>query len=153
MGFEDSIVAIYKADTGVGGVNTLLSGGIYTFAYIDRLGINYDNTPAVFASGGLYNPFCVVHSRDENPDGGIRSDSAQVTSYRVVLETYVYADGSAGYSVIDSVLARIVTLLNGKRVDSCLTRWVYNMKRKRAPEYRNACMERTDYEIRGLKTP
>ena len=54
MGFEDSIVAIYKADTGVGGVNTLLSGGIYTFAYIDRLGINYDNTPAVFASGGLY---------------------------------------------------------------------------------------------------
>lgn len=154
MSHASDIVTVLDADSGVGGAATLLTGGIYTFDETGRLGINRDDTPTAFdGTTGLLKPCAVVKTRAKIHDGGIHDDQTQEMSYRQVVEIWLYADGNAGYSTLESAQARIFTLLNGKRINGALVRWVNDIEDERAPDgvLDNASLIRDDYEVHYMK--
>lgn len=151
MTFADSVAAVMKADTGAGGVATLLTGGIYTYTETGGFGISPTSTPSAFNAKGILLPCAVVKDRDQVPDNGPKDDCTQVKSYRQVVEIWLYDDRAAGFAAITTVRSRVFVLLDGKRVSSCLFRWINNVLSKRDPVLKNAVFERADYETRALQ--
>lgn len=151
MTIADDMKAAGVADTGAGGVKTLLTGGIYTYEDTGRLGINERSTPSAFdATTHKLKPCAVVKARPQVADGGIMDDALQDTSFRQVVEWWLYDDGDAGYDTLDAVQARLYVLLHGKTVGSRLVRWIFNMDQVREDMLTEACMTRTDFETRGV---
>lgn len=146
------IKAVLVADAGVGGVNTLLTGGIYTFDDTGRLGIGRLSTAAAFDStSGLLKPCCVVKARDENPDQGV-VDPANV-SYRQVFELWFYDDGASTTATITAAISRAFTLLNEQMIgtDKNVLLWAGNFfvgQRDKSLDY--AHVRRSDYAVRAL---
>jgi hypothetical protein len=155
MSHASDAVAVLDADSGGSGVATLLTGGIYTFDETGRLGINRNNTPSAFdATTGLLKPCALVKDRGQVPDGGVADDGTQQVSYRQIVEVWLYDDGDATRTALDSAKARIFTLLAGKYIGGALFRWADNPLDDRAPDelLDNAQLQITAYEVRYLRT-
>jgi len=149
----DDFKTLLAADTGVGGVYTLLTGGIYTYEDTGRLGPNQDSTPDAFTAVGMIKPCLVIKGRAQTPDGGIWDDDTQAVSTRQVIELWFYDDGDTGWSVIAAANSRAFVVLHGNTVGT----------QKRIPRYAGtpirdardanldyACILRTDYDVRAL---
>lgn len=154
MTLVDDIASALEADSGAGGVATLLTGGVYTYGETGRLGINRDSTPTAFdGTTGLLKPCCVVKQRGQNLDNGITDDGAQHISYRQVVELWFYADGDNGFSTITSARDRAFTVLHGKMIGTgkAITRWAGNpIEDARDSELDYAAMLRADYDVRAV---
>lgn len=152
MTIVDNVVTALEADSGVGGVATLLTGGIYTYSETGRLGIDRDATPSAFnATTGLIKPCCVVKSRGLNPDNGVQDDATQNISGRQVIELWFYADGDAGFGTLFSARDRAFVVLHGKRIGSYVPRWAGNpIEDSRDAGLDYAAMMRADYEVRAV---
>lgn len=152
MTFADAIVTLFEADTGAGGVATLLTGGIYTYDETGRLGVNRDNTPSAFnTTTGLLKPCCVVKDRAQIPDS-VSDDATQQSGYRQIVELWFYDDGDAGYATINSAMLRAYRLLHGQHVTYAQVHWAGDIPEQRDEDLDKACMARSDYEIRALKS-
>lgn len=154
MSFSDDIRTLLVADAGAGGVNTLLTGGIYTWVQTGRNGINRQSTPNVWvsATSPIIRPCAVVKDRAQVPDGGIRDDGTQATSYRQVVEIWLYDAGTSTASTLDTVAQRIYDLLHGQRVNNCLCRWVGSpVIDERVMALENARILRSDYQLTAVK--
>lgn len=153
MSFADAIKAILVADSGAGGVNTLLTGGIYTYSESGRLGPNRDATPSAFDSTtGLLKPCCVVKDRSAIPDGGASDDAQHLSSYRQVEELWFYDDGDAGYATIQAAMIRAFTLLHGQHVSYAQAHWAGNVIDQRDPALDYAAVSRSDFAIVALQS-
>jgi hypothetical protein len=151
MTIADDIKAVLVADTGAGGVNTLLTGGIYTYEDTGRLGINRDSASSAFDSTtGLLKPCCVVKERSQIGDSGIRD--VAVASYREVVELWFYNDGNATYDTLESARDRAFLLLDGLMIggDKRVPLWMGNVLKDRDGALNNAVMLRADYDVRGI---
>lgn len=150
MSIADDCATVLKVDTGVGGVATLLTGGIYTFAETGELGISRDSTPLAY-DGAMLKPCCVIRARGQEGDGGARD--AGVASYRQVVEFWFYNDRSATYSTLETARSRVFALVDEKMIgtNKQILRWTGNpINEAQDPALDNARMIRADYDTRGL---
>lgn len=154
MTLSDDIASALEADTGSGGVATLLTGGVYTWEETGRLGVNRDKMPTAFNSTtGLLKPCCIVKVRSETPDNGIQDDATQDISYRAVVELWFYNDGDATLTTLTSARDRALVVLHGKMIGSTkyIPRWIGNPVRDaRDAELDYAVVMRADYDVRAL---
>lgn len=153
MNLESVIVAALKADTGAGGVATLLTGGVYSYVETGRLGVNRDGTPSAYDTDGLLKPCAVVKARGAQPDGGADDDGLQVASYRQMVELWFYADGDAALTTIESAKKRAFTVLHGKMTGTGknIPHWAGDyLAGTRDPALDYALVLRSDYSVRGL---
>lgn len=148
----DEIVTVLEADTGAGGVNTLCTGGIYTYDETGRLGIGRKSTADAFNSTtGLLKPCCVVKLRDQVVDGGIVDPSD--VSYRQVAELWFYDDGGTTTATIRSAVARAFAVLNEQTVGSSnqVLLWAGTfLVGQRDEALDHAHVQRSDYAVRAL---
>jgi len=150
---ESVVIAALEADAGVGGVVTLLTGGVYSFVETGRLGISRTSTPGAFDADGLLKPCAVVKARGAAPDGGADDDGAQVASYRQVVEVWLYADGDAAQTTIEAAQKRAFTVLHGKMIgsDKVIAHWAGNyFGGERDASLDFALVLRCDYAVRAM---
>ena len=151
MSVADDMKATAVADSGAGGVYTLLTGGIYTFADTGRLGIGNNKPAAAFdTTTRKLKPCGVVKARPQVADGQIADDVTQDVSYRQVVEWWLYADGDAGYGTLETVAARLFVLFHGKVASGRISRWLYTMEQSREDALQEAAMLRVDFETLGV---
>lgn len=153
MSLADDIKTILVADAGVGGVNTLLTGGIYTFGELSEHGINRRDNQTAF-NGTLLKPCAVIKDRAQTPDNGINDPDLQLKSYVQVVEIWLYNNRNAGYGTLDTVWNRIYGLLEGKPVgaNKNIAYWSGNSVSMKEPEIENAVFTRNDFEFRAMMT-
>ena len=148
MSHASDIKAVLDADTGVGGVATLLTGGIHLGEALP-MGITEDDAGAAFDNTtGQVQPCLLIKTRSDRSDDGLVDEAAQVESKRQVHELYFYDAPYTGYGTIASAAARARTLLQQKFVGSMFGIRQFNEIRARAPELNKACLIRHDYESR-----
>jgi hypothetical protein len=121
----------------------LATGGVYDYDETGRMGINRTNTTAAFSSG-IIQPCILLKLRTSVPFGDIADDAAQKVGARDMLEVWAYQDN--GYSTIKSMLDRVYTLLQGKRVGGVSCRWAMDLQPLRDVEM-DANVGRADYAI------
>lgn len=140
--------AILEADTG--NLVTLATGGIYDWDETGRMGINRSNaaTAAAF-SGGIIKPCLMLKLRTSVPFGDVADDAGRITGARDMLEVWAYQD--SGYATIKLMLARVYTILQGKRLGGYVCRWALDVQPLRDMEM-DANVERSDYSVVWLKS-
>lgn len=141
--FVATAKALLEADTS--NLVALATGGIWDWDETGRLGINRSNaaTSAAFTNG-IIKPCLLLKMRTDLPFGEIGDDVEQVAGGRYMMEVWGYQDG--GYNTITSMVDRVYTLLQGKRVGGVVCRWAGNYQLPRDIEL-DANVERVDYEI------
>lgn len=140
----DSAKTILEADSTLLAIAT---GGVWSWDETGRMGINRTNTTGAFTNG-IIQPCLLLKLRSSVPFGGIADDVTQKTSARDMLEVWAYQD--SGYSTIKSMLDRVYTLLQGKRVGGVSCRWAGNTQPLRDTEM-DANVERSDFAVIFLK--
>lgn len=152
MSHADAFVAVMEADAGAGGVNTLLTGGIYTYTETGRSGINRDSTPSAFdPTTRLLRPCAVVRDQEQTPDGGVADDRSQAVSYRQLVHIFLYQEGSATTSTLETVAARLHTLFAGQKVGGYQVHWAGTLNDQREPALERATLMRVTFAVRGMK--
>lgn len=111
----DDIRAALEADTGAGGVATLLAGGIYDVAEAGRIGLSRDNTATsgAYDANGKLRPCVFIRSRSEVPDLVV-DDPAPATSVRETVELWFYQDD--GFGTIEAAETRAFRILHRVRL-------------------------------------
>jgi hypothetical protein len=92
-----------------------LTGGVYAAGEVGLEGISRDTTPSAFSSGYLL-PAALVRQRSDVPDNAVWDEATQHTSFRQVVEIYLYED--RGYSSIDTAAERLFQLFQGYQFTS-----------------------------------
>lgn len=150
MSFEDDIVNMLLSDnTGQGNIVSLATGGVYSYDFTGRLGLNEDTLPQAYnAVDGSLNPTIIVRERSEVPDGGILSSYNQLMSVRATMEVYCYADGAKGFSIPETMKKRVYVDLAEQYTQSNqnLVRY-FNQLRRRDPAIRWAAFYKMDFVI------
>lgn len=148
MSHIDDIKAVLVADSGIGGVATVLTGGIYTYAETGRLGIDRNRTPDAF-SGGYLQPCGVVKARPQVASGQVVGSKP---SYRQVVEIWLYNDGDAGYSTLEAVAGRVFTLLHDTVLaNGGVVLWVHTLAQEREAALDHAAMLRVDFAVYNVQ--
>jgi len=152
VSLDDDVRTTLRADAGVGGVKTLLTGDIYTWAITGRMFIARDNTAtsSAFDSNGIIKPCCMVKLRSENPFDDI-TDDEPLRSTRSVLELWFYQDD--GYDTIESAKQRAFTLLHKQCVGGFKLDYTGDpMLRTYTDEFGGAFMLRSEYQAFRVNT-
>lgn len=154
MSIADDIKTILTADSGAGGVYTLMTGGIYTYENTGRLGISLTNTASAYDSTtGKLKPCLLIKERAEVPDNGVYDDATQEISYRQIVELWWYDDGDTGWSTLKTARNRAFVVLHGKTVGSTknIPRWAGTpIRDARDAALSYACILRDDYDVRAV---
>lgn len=129
---------------------TLATGGIYDFDETGRMGINRTSsaTSAAFTNG-IIKPCILLKLASSVPFGDIADDSSQIVSVREMLEVWAYQDN--GYSSIKSMLDRVYTLLQGKRVGGVSCRFAQKVQSPVRDIELDANVEYDRYAVIALK--
>jgi hypothetical protein len=146
MSRENDVYTVLNADATL---LTTLTGGIFKVESIGIDGIDRTSAPTAF-TGGFLRPCALVRSRSFVPDGVLRDNIAKQLTVRETVEVYLYSDGAAGYSAIDTAKARVIRLLQGHQfADSFEVELVNIVPRMREPAgpLMNASMERLDFLV------
>lgn len=146
MSFESEIAAILDADATL---DALLTGGIHQSSTVGVNGITRETTPSAFDANGYLKPSALVRQRNRVPTGDVLDFDAQIESARQIVEVWLYADSSAGYSTLDTAAARIRVLLMGETLtDSFELRLALWLDRQRDNgALANAAMQRLDFQV------
>lgn len=146
MSYESEIAAILDAD---GTLDALLTGGIYVSATVGPLGITRETVEDAFDANGYLLPCALVKQRDRVPTGDVLDFDAQIESMRQIVEVWLYADSSAGYSTLDTAALRVRTLLMGDTLTASfelrLALWLDRQRDNGA--LNGAAMERLDFQV------
>lgn len=154
MSHADETRAVLVADTGAGGVNTLLTGGIYTWVGTGRTGISRQSTPSVYVSttSPQIRPCAVVKDRAKRPDGQITDEEDQDTSYTQIVEIWLYDDSQGSLAALETVEARIYQLLHHRQVGDGWYQWVNQVMDERGVALEHAVTLRIDYQVFAVRT-
>lgn len=146
MSRENDVYAILNADATL---LATLTGGIFKVESIGIDGIDRTSAPAAF-TGGFLRPCALVRERSFVPDGVLRDNIAKQFTARQVVEVYLYSDGAAGYSAIDTAKARVISLLMGYQFADSFEVELVNIvprMREQGGSLQNASMERLDWLV------
>lgn len=155
MSHAAEVAAVLEADTGGGGVDTLLTGGIYTWIETGRNGITRTSTPDVYVDADNLpdiQPCAVVKDRAMRPDGQIIDEVDQDASYTQIVEIWLYNDSSADFSTLETVANRIYQLLQFQQVGDGWYQWVNQVMDERGIALENAVMLRADYQVFAVRS-
>lgn len=143
----DAAKALLVADSG--NLVLVATGGIYIPNDLGRMGLNRTNTAAASAfASGIIKPCLVLKVRSNLPFGEVADDPAQRTGQREMMEVWAYADNS--YSTIETMLARVYVLLQGKTVGGVSCRWAFDSPPLHDVDL-DACVQRADYALISLR--
>lgn len=150
MSREADIYAILSADATL---LATLTGGVYKRESVGIEGITRATASGAFDSNGYLRPCALIAERATVPDGAVKDLMARVVSTRVVVEVYLYADSSAGYTPLDTAAARVYALLQGAvlansfevELVNAVGRW-----REMDGSLMNACATRYDWLVAGI---
>jgi hypothetical protein len=151
MSFETTIKALLAAD---GTLGATLTGGVYAYsADTRRLGITRDMSPSPFdPSTGFLRPCALVKARDQIPAGGLRDSDQQYASLRQVVEVWLYNDGDAGYTTLETARAQIYKDLEDVGlVGGGIVSWINDLNNIRDPELDLAAALRIDFVVNGSR--
>ena len=148
MSIQSAAKALLEADA------TLLAaatGGVYDFDETGRLGLNPTLIPGAFDSTtGLIKPCVLLKLRSETPDGILQDDAEQTASISAMLEVWCYQH--SGYTTIETLRDRVYVLLQSKQFGGAfLCRWAGNLRGPR-DDAMDAAWERSEYQVRALKS-
>lgn len=146
MSYESEIAVILDADATL---DALLTGGIHQSSTVGPLGITRETVASAFDANGYLKPCALVSQRNRVPTGDVLDFDAQLESMRQIVEVWLYADSSAGYSTLDTAALRIRTLLMGDTLTASfelrLALWL-DRQRDTGP-LNGAAMERLDWQV------
>lgn len=143
---------LMTADTGAGGVATLLTGGIYTYEETGRLGISRLTTPEVWDdTTNKLRPCAIVKMGAQVPNRWLVDDDEQKASWTQTVEVFVYDDGDGDTAVLDAVAARLFVLFHGVRVNTWMTHWAFRVVGEREVALNHALMTRVDFTVNGVQ--
>lgn len=148
MSVQDDFKTAMVADTGAGGLNTLLTGGIYVWDKIGRQGVTPERTPNAF-SGLTVKPHAVIKGRAIQPADMVSEHIAQM-SWRQVIEIYIADDAYADSATLEAVHARLKTLFHGSRVATHKTLWINSIVDEREAPLGDAQLFRVDFAVYGV---
>lgn len=104
----------YNRMIGDTALTTTLTGGIFKSEDVGIEGISRTTTPSAFDALGEYlKPCALVTQRSLVPTGDVLDYGTQVISARQVVEIFLYADSGAGFTAIDTAIARLKVLFMG----------------------------------------
>jgi hypothetical protein len=146
---EAQIKAVLDADSGAGGIATLLTGGIYARTVLKRGGISERNAPGAY-DGPTLKPCLLIVDRSETPDNQINDGGAQVRSMNQVFAFFFYEDGDSTRSAIDAAEARLYVLLESNAIDTQPLLYGGSIK-TREEEMNNAHLVRALYSVHGVR--
>lgn len=112
---ESDLKTLLAADNGVGGIATLLTGGIYTRSELKRPGLTQKTAPAAW-SGPILLPCCLIRERSYVPTNQINDTGAQVRSKQKTFLIMLYDDGDSDRSTLEAANDRLYVLLEGTRI-------------------------------------
>lgn len=143
--------ALLLADTvPVTGLVAIATGGIWDWDATGRLGINRSNAATTTAySGGIIKPCLLLKMRTDLPFGAVADDAEQVTGARAMLEVWAYQDN--GYATIKSMLNKVYSLWQGKRLGGYVCRWAGDFELPHDTDM-DANVTRADYAVTYLRT-
>lgn len=147
-----AIKALFTADSGAGGMNTLLTGGIRTKRELTRDGISRKTTPSAYdGATRLLLPNAVISQRGLVPTYELADQHQQLVSTRQVLELWFYDDDS--YAVIEQARDRAYALLHEQNISGvgrCTA--LPGLDDLRAEELNNAAMLKAEYQVNSIKS-
>ena len=148
MSYAAAIKTLLAADATL---TATLTGGIYTALETKKLGINQITTPSAF-TGNTLKPCALIKDRGETPFGGIADPNAQYITVSQVVEIWLYNDGEAGYSALQTARDRIYALLQNNRVAGAFEiRWTDEIEGVPAPELDYPAVIRSAYQVVGRR--
>jgi hypothetical protein len=149
MSFESTIKSVLAGD---GTLTGILTGGVYSYtADTRRLGLTRDMSPSPFLDGFL-RPCALVKGRSQIGTGAIIDEDQQVASVRQVIEIWLYDDGDAGYTALETARAQIYKLLQLKMLSGGgEVSWAGDIDNLRDPELDHAVALRADYVVNGTR--
>lgn len=126
-----------------------LTGGVHQYSAVGLNGITRETVPAAFSAGGFLLPVGLVKQRGLVPDGQLQDEIAQKISARQVVEVWFYADSGAGWSAIDTAMARVFTLLYGYTLPATFPLQLAGVLDRTRDEgaLKGACMSRQDWLV------
>jgi hypothetical protein len=154
MSLASLIKTVLEADNGVGGVDTLLTGGIYTFRELDRHGISRTGLADAFDADGILQPCLVIRQRSEFQTAQVADEGQQLKSTAQSVELYFYDDGDTGYSTIDTARTRTYTVLSDRQITGSGHHklvWQIDLDDLREPDLEHAAVLRADYRAVRVK--
>lgn len=142
----DPIRDLFVADSGAGGMNTLLTGGTRIFRELTRKGISRTTTPTAYDDSGLLRPNCVIKQRGQIPTYELADEDDQYVSTRQMLELWLYADDD--YTVIAQARERAYVLLHETNIANVGRLILVNqIDDARDPSLNDSAMLRADYQV------
>lgn len=159
MTFTGAIQDVLQADSGAGGVNTLMTGGIYTLKETGPNGIDRQSVPNAYVTSGatlgLLKPTLLITAGAAVQFGGgqVRDKSGQFQAMRQRIELWFYNGWQANaYTVLEQARQRAYGLLHEQRITGgtnkvYTVRELNHMDDLRAPELNHAALLRADYEV------
>lgn len=125
----------------------ILTGGVYPFSETGVNGISPASTPGAYEDGFLQ-PTVLVRTRTDLPWGDVHDVGTPTTSYRAVVEVYVYDEGDQSETAIEAAWLRVIALLHEKFVSGAgKLKNINNLKDLRDPEMNNAICNRADFQV------
>lgn len=145
------IKTLFVADNGVGGVDTLLTGGIRTYRELDHKGISRATLPEVYdATTKLMLPHVVIKQRGQIPTYELASQDSQFVTTTQILELWFYAHND--YATLEAARNRAYALLQEKNIAGVGRLTLVNqIDDARAEEYNDAAMLRADFLVNSHK--
>jgi hypothetical protein len=151
MSIESAIVTLLQADTGAGGVATLLTGGIYSKQAIGKMGLDVNNalTPTAYALSNqkyVLQPLLVVRVRSLVPTAQRSDVEEKIVGARGVAEFWFYDENL--YTTITSARDRAYAVLQYETKASIgILRLDNRIEGLRAEELNDAALLRDDYSL------
>lgn len=135
---------------------TFLTGGVYTREDVGPKGISRETTPGAFDAGGYLKPCSLVNQRGRIPDAEIFDEAEQTVSAWQVVEIWLYADSSDGWTPLDSAMSRLYALFQGhpfSGANACAPiQWAFTLDRARDPgALKGSLMARMDFRVVALR--
>lgn len=147
MTLEATVYTVLSSDNTL---MALLEGGLYAYAELPPRGLTRDGdgVTAFDDTTGRMLLCAVVKQRARNLTGAVRDMTDQVSSYRQVVEIWLYDD--LNYVALEDVKATVYGLLQHQKFNGFTAlEWV-NDEQGHAPEYQEAPFMRMDFEAYGI---
>lgn len=122
------------------------TGGVWDYDETGRKGLSRTLTPTAFDANGIVKPCVLLKLRDAVPDGMLVDDGSQTQSLREVLEVWCYQD--SGYGAIETMQARVYTLLQAVQLTGTFGCWWAGDVRGLRDTDLDASVSRSDYLVR-----